>query len=49
VLTRAGLWSFQLPRFARCLGRIGLRLDYVWTTTYAAILRPRRGSVAAAR
>jgi hypothetical protein len=24
VLSRAGLWSVQLPRFARCLGRIGL-------------------------
>jgi hypothetical protein len=28
VLFRAGLWSVQLPRFAWCLGRIGLRLDY---------------------
>ena len=28
VLTRAGFWSFQLPRLPRCLGRIGLRVDY---------------------
>jgi hypothetical protein len=28
VLSRAGLWSVQHLRFARCLGAIGLRLDY---------------------
>ena len=28
MLSRAGLWSSQLPRFAWCLGAIGLRLDY---------------------
>ena len=28
VLSRAGLWSVQHPSFARCLGAIGLRLDY---------------------
>jgi carboxyl-terminal processing protease len=28
VLSRAGLWSVQHPRFGRCLGRIGLHLDH---------------------
>jgi hypothetical protein len=28
VLSRAGLWSVRHPRFTRCLGVIGLHLDY---------------------
>ena len=28
MLSRAGLWSVQLPRFTRCSGVIGLHLDY---------------------
>ena len=28
VLSRAGLWSVQHPRFTRCLGAIGLHVDY---------------------
>src|SRR5712691_3073755 len=28
VLSRAGLWSVQHPRFGWCLGSIGLHLDY---------------------
>ena len=28
MLSRAGLWSVRHLRFARCLGPIGLHLDY---------------------
>jgi hypothetical protein len=28
VLSRAGLWSVQYSRLARCLGAIGLHLDH---------------------
>jgi hypothetical protein len=42
VLARAGYWSLQLPRFAWCLGRIGLRSDYSPRRRCALGVRVRR-------
>jgi hypothetical protein len=42
VSFRAGLWSSHPPRFARCLGAIGLRLDYVPGTRVSEMLPRNR-------